>query len=172
MLTLDETYFGVIGQGKSGKTTLAKALARGFRSAGVKVLALPLPGDHWAEADWQTTDLDRFNAMFWRARQCAVFMEFSDAEVEKNDERYKRMFTKGRHQGHRVFVIAQHYSQLPTSIRDQLEALWLFSCGKRTAKEFAEGFADDDLFLQVGAPRFRYLFKRRCMPVQRGGPWM
>lgn len=170
MLTLDETYFGVIGQGKSGKTTHCKRLAAGFRRAGAKVLALPLPGDVWAEADWQTNDLDRFDAMFWKARQCAVFIEFADAGVRKSDDRYLHHFTKGRHQGHRVFAIAQRHTQLPTGIRDQLEALWLFSCGRKTAVEFADAFADDAILEAIAYPRFKYLFKRRCQPIQRGGP--
>lgn len=168
MLTKADTYFGILGQGKSGKTTLAKALAAGFRRNGVGVLALTLPHDTWAEASWQTSDPERFAAMFNRAERCACFVEFSDASVGKFNTAFSDMFTKGRHRGHRVWAIAQRHTQVSPTIRDQWDAFWLFSCGVKTADILADEFGDEAIREAATYPRYRYLFKQRCMPILRG----
>lgn len=169
MLTAQDTYFGILGQGKSGKTTLAKGIAAGARRGGAGVLALTLPFDTWPQASWQTSDPERFVAMFNRAERCLCFVEFSDASVNKFSVPFAEMFTKGRHRGHRVFAIAQRHTQIAPIIRDQWDAFWLFSCGRKTAEVLAEEFGDDDLLEAATYPRYRYLFKRRCLPIQRGG---
>jgi hypothetical protein len=167
MLTSSDVCFGILGQGRSGKTTLAKQLAAGFRQGGVGVLALTLPHDTWEPASWQTSDPERFVAMFNRAERCACFMEFSDAGVGKFAKPFEDMFTKGRHRGHRMFAIAQRHTQISPLIRDQWDAFWLFSCGKKTAETLAEEFGDDAILEAVTYPRYQYLFKRRVIPIQR-----
>ncbi len=170
MLTRSDVCFGILGQGRSGKTTLAKQLAAGFRRAGVGVLVLHLAGDPWEAASWQTDDPDRFSAMFWRARRCACFMEFADAGVEKFAKDFERTATQGRHLGHRMFYIAQRHTQISTLIRDQWDAFWLFACGVKTAASLVEEFADPAISEAMTYPRYQYLFKRRCMPILRSGP--
>lgn len=170
MLTNNDAYFGILGQGLSGKTSLAKKIAAGFRRNGVGVIALTLPGDVWAEADWQTTDPDRFDTMFWRCRRVAAFVEFADGGVDKFDPRFLKHNTQGRHLGNRVFSIAQRHTQIPPGIRDQWAAFWLFSCGIKTARTLADEFGDEDIMEAATYPRYRYLFKQRCLPIRRGGP--
>ncbi len=170
MLTASDVCFGLLGQGRSGKTTLAKQLAAGFRRGGIGVLALTLPHDHWEAASWQTSEPERFVTMFNRAERCACFMEFADASVDKFSKPFEEMFTKGRHRGHRMFAIAQRHTQISPLIRDQWDAFWLFSCGIKTAAILSEEFGDDAIREAATYPRYRYLFKRRCMPIQRGGP--
>lgn len=170
MLTASDVCFGILGQGRSGKTTLAKALAAGFRRNGVGVLALTLPHDTWEAASWQTSDPERFVRMFNRATGCACFMEFSDASVDKFSKPFEEMFTKGRHRGHRMFAIAQRHTQISPLIRDQWDAFWLFACGRKTADVLADEFGDDDIFQASAFPRYRYLFKQRCLPIRFGGP--
>jgi hypothetical protein len=168
ILGKDDLYFGCLGQGKSGKTTLCKQMAAGFRKGGVGVLALTLPHDNWPAANWQTSDPARFVTMFNKAEKCACFIEFSDASVGKYNTAFSDMFTKGRHRGHRVFGIAQRHTQIHPTIRDQWDAFWLFSCGIKTADILADEFGDAAILEAATYPRYKYLLKRRCLPILRG----
>ena len=169
MLTASDACFGILGQGRCGKTTLARQLAAGFRAGGVGVIALTRPREHWPEASWQTSEPERFIEMFWRCRRVVAFMELPDAGVEKFSKDFEKTFTDGRHDGNRMFALGQRHTQISPLIRDQWDAFWLFSCGFETAKVLVREFGDLSINEAATYPRYRYLFKRRCMPILRGG---
>ncbi|MFA6287755.1 MAG: hypothetical protein WC661_10270 [Opitutaceae bacterium] len=94
-------------------------------------------------------------------------MELSDAKAEKFDDRIADLFTSGRHLGHRCFFIAQRFSQVQPTIREQCSYLWLFKTGPKAAAYLAEEFADLTLMKSANLPDRCFLFKEGNAPARR-----
>lgn len=151
----------IIGMTTSGKTTLAKEMAKAFRARGVETLVLRKPREVWpaASASWQTDDPERFLSAFWQSKSCACFMELSDGAVSKWDERFHKCFTEGRHEGHRCFYISQFASTVHPVIRGNCESLYLFTVDYDGAKKWSSSFCDVALLDAVKLPQFHFLMK-------------
>ena len=159
-----------LGETGSGKTFKARTVAGEFRAASVPVLSFIPEGHHWSEATRNYHDPERFIAMVNASRRCAVFVEFSDASVEKFDVGFSRLATWSRNLGHRCYFIAQRHTQIAPTIRDQCRFLWLFRVGFKTADILAEEYVDRAL---TGAPNlkdYHYFLKKRGVPATMHGP--
>jgi hypothetical protein len=165
-------YHGIVlGECGSGKSYLcANILAKGFRAAGVGVLAhIPGGTPPWVFSDRCLYDAAAFIELAMRARRCAIFIEMSDAGVSKYDGDFCRLATFSRHLGHRCFFIAQRHTQISPVIRDQCAMLWLFRVGWKTAEVLAEEYVDEALRGAPGLPDRAHFFKERGRPAVRVG---
>jgi len=164
------SYHGsFFGRSGTGKTWKARKLAATFRRSGVPVLALTPPNQEavWVEANWATADVDRFVARAMASRGCALFMELSDSGTSKYDDRIERLFTFGRHLGHRCFFVAQRFNQVSPTVREQCAFLWLFKTGPKATATLAEEFADPLLLQAAGLPDRCFMFKEGNAPARR-----
>lgn len=117
----------ILGMTESGKTTLAKKLARDYSARGIKVMVLdPLHDPEWC-ADFKTSDSEEFLEVFWNSRQCAVFIDEAGESVGQFDKVMSKTATKGRHWGHSCHYIAQRGTQISKIVRDQCSHLFLFA---------------------------------------------
>lgn len=148
-----------IGQTTAGKTYAAQQLGAQFRAAGVGVLVLHKRLEPWACASWQTEDPDRFIAQVKRSRGCAVFMELADAHVGKYDVEFHRLFSEGRHLGHRCFYLSQRAASVHPAIRENCEMLWLFTVTAKGAALWAEDFCDEGLLKASTLPKHWFMYK-------------
>lgn len=160
----------IVGQTGSGKTFAAQQIARDAVSAGRGVLVLHKPREQWplprSPLVWQTSDPDAFERMYWKAKSCLCFMELADADVEKHDARFWKMFTQGRHEGHRNFYLSQRAAQVHPNIRENCESLMLFSVPMKGAKLWADEFNDAELLNAVKLPpRWFYFKESRFKPA-------
>lgn len=166
-MSIHGCFFGRTFTGKSHK---AREVAAGFKRARVGVIAL-VPADQlhaWKDcAHWVTADLDLFCAKVAASKRCAVFCELADAGADKFDDRIRAMFTRGRHDGHRIFFIAQRFSQVEPTVREQCAFLWLFKTAPKAAAVLAEEFADPALLAAAGLPDRSFVFKRGNAPAVR-----
>lgn len=162
----------IIGTTTSGKTFLARQLSKQVKAAGVETIALHKPREPWGkdEITWQTTHIEIFlsyieerNAInrqriadglaplggFWAS------MELSDAAAAKYDERVRKLFTEGRHDGHVFNYLAQRGVQVHPDIRENCVRLYLFACLGDAAKEWSREFNDAELKKAVNLrPRY------------------
>ncbi len=158
------------GRSFTGKSWKAQDVAGGFKRASVGVLALAPTAEleAWRRVThWATDDIDLFCRKVAASRRCAVFAELADSEADKFDPRIRRMFTRGRHDGHRVFFVAQRFSQVEPTVREQCAFLWLFKTSAKAAAVMAEEFADPGLLAATTLPDRSFLFKRGNQPAQR-----
>lgn len=158
------------GRTFTGKTHKAQEVAAGFKRGRVGVLALVPAGEihKWKECThWVTDDIDLFCAKVAASRRCAVFIELADADADKFDPRIRAMFTKGRHFGNRFFFVAQRFSQVEPTVREQCAFLWLFKTSIAAAKVLADEFADPLLIAAQNLPDRSFLFKRGNAPAVR-----
>lgn len=166
-------HAGVIGMQQSGKTTLALAMARGYRRAGYAVLVLdPHLNPHW-QADWMTDQLPAFLRKAKNSQRCALFVE--ETGDESNGEKpigkqpgFPWLVTQAHHLGHVTHYLSQYHAQVPPVVRCNVRRLFLFSVGLQSAKVWAEQLAQPtlpDLVMRLGDHEFIITGTRRVAPV-------
>lgn len=144
----------ILGMTESGKSTLARALARKYKENDVCTLVLdPLNDPRW-QADFQSTDAEEFLRVFWSSRRCAVFIDESGDMVGKYNTVMQRTATRGRHWGHAVHFITQRGVQLATTVRDQCSHIFLFTNSADDGKTHAN---------EWNQPKLRY-----CSTLKQG----
>lgn len=168
----------ILGISGSGKTFLARHLGTGYKGGGRKVLCLHKPDEPWkaSEVTIQTSDVELFLAKIDSIREenqiliesgmadmCnswVVFIELSDAEADKNDKRLHLLFSKGRHNGLKLYYLSQRGQSVHPNIRENCSELFLFSCYMKAAKNWAEEFCDDVLLKAATLPKYEFYHKK------------
>lgn len=152
---------------ESGKSTLAKHLARQFKAREIGVIVLdPLASSDW-HADFVTKDSDEFLRVFWASESCAVFIDESGDAVGKYDLAMQQTATKGRHFGHSVHYITQRHAQLSATVRAQCSYLALFRSSLDDCKIHAKEWARPELCQAAEIRQGEYLFCGRFTPLQK-----
>jgi hypothetical protein len=128
----------ILGMTESGKTTLAKQMAREIRARTIPVIVLDPMGDPGWECDFRTSDPKRFLDVFWQSRRCVAFIDEAGESVGRFDDLMVRTATKGRHWGHSCFYISQRGAQLSRTVRDQCSHLYLFTTALNDCKIHAD----------------------------------
>jgi len=179
-------HAAIIGMTESGKTYLAKYLAKMYKSKGYETLALHKPDEPWSneEVTKQTTDLDLLLDLIETRNEenkhkienlgfpsqlingYIVFMELSDANAEKYDSRIHSQFTAGRHKGHMLHYLSQRSAIVHPTIRENCGILYLFNCHSTQAKDWSIEFNDKELLNASKLPvHWFYHKKSRMQPV-------
>lgn len=158
----------IIGMTESGKTTLAKRLAKRYGSHGQKVIVLDSLNDpEWA-ADFQTTDPDEFLSVFWASRRCAVFIDEAGDAVGKFNTVMQRTATRGRHWGHAVHFITQRSVQLSPTVRDQCGHIFLLTTSLKDSKVHADEWNQPQLATAHTLRKGEYFHCTRFGVLERG----
>lgn len=161
----------ILGQTESGKSTLAKKLAAILKSKGEPVLVLdPLNDPEWA-ADFKTTNPDQFLQVFWKSRECHVFIDEAGDMVGRFDETMRETATSGRHWGHSCYFISQRGAMVSTTVRAQCRHVFLFASSFDDCKILAKEFNAPELVKAVDFPAGRYFHKARFEPLKMGELW-
>jgi len=135
----------ILGMSESGKTTLARNLAKVYKSQGWCVIVLdPLKDPQW-QADFITADQDEFLEVFWASRKCMVFIDEGGKSVGQYEKAMQECFTTGRHWGHSCHLIAHKGTQLAPVVRDQCRYLFLFCSSIKEGKLLADEFNKPEL---------------------------
>lgn len=136
----------ILGMTESGKTTLAKILARNAKLRGRKVIVLDPTHETW-EADFQTADNDDFLQIFWSPEwlSCDAFIDESGDAIGQYDKIMFRTATVGRKQGHNCYYISQRGAQLSPTVRGQCSNLFLFAMAAEDCKVLANNWNRPEL---------------------------
>jgi len=157
---------------ESGKTTLAKELAKRLKAKNIPVLVLDPMHDEWA-ADFQTDDPDEFLNAFWstewkhRDSGAHCFIDESGDSVGRFNTLMNQTATKGRHWGHSVYFLTQRGAQLSPTVRDQCSNLFLFVSGLKDCKIHAEEWNKPELIEAAQMPQGDYFSVKRHAPIKR-----
>lgn len=135
----------ILGMTESGKTTLAKALAKNYQQEGIKVLVLdPLSDPDWG-ADFQTSNQDEFLEVYWNSKRCMAFIDEAGESVGRYNKVMEKTATRGRHWGHSNHYISQRGTQIAATIRDQCSNLFLFTSSLKDCKIHSEEWNKKEL---------------------------
>lgn len=138
----------IFGCTLSGKSTLAKVMAKGFRERGVCVAVLdPLKDRNW-DADFVTENPDQFLHYAKRSHSHQLFVDEGATAIGRYNAQYQWLTTTARHHGHCATIICNRPQQLDKTLRDQCTTVYVFACSKSDAAIFADDF-NEPLLLEA-----------------------
>lgn len=161
-------HVGIFGPGDSGKTFLAQALSKDlWQRGGIKSIVLdPNMEIGWGNHSFVTDDSIAFEKVFWAEEKCAVFIEEATETIAR-DKKKSGLFTRGRHRGHKIFVIGHDGMNLLRVQRQQLHTVYLFKQIKDSAEVWAQQFADESIMECVNLRQYEFLYCRNWMKAEK-----
>ena len=148
-------HYLIIGKSGTGKSTLARTLAR--RSSRIVAVLDPDESEHvkwkaeYIESDWQ-----KYLATMKASKNVDAFIDESGTTItgrEKNQySSVQWLGTQSRKHGIKCYFIAQRSVQIPPNIRDQCGTLYLFNVSRTDSKVFAYEHGDDRLLKAIDLP--------------------
>lgn len=150
---------GIFGPKLSGKTTLARALARAYYvRAGRRALVFDPHLEPWGNHAFVTADEEKFWPVVWRETGYLVVVEEAAATIRRERELVP-VFTRLRHNNHKLLVIGHSGMDLLPVMRQQLDEIYLFRQPEKAAVVWAETFCEDGLLDAQKLRQFEFL---RC----------
>lgn len=161
------TSGGIFGPKLSGKTTLAKALARQYwLQHKIKTVCLDINEDQWDE--WVTPSADEavFWELVWKSRHCLVIVDEAAATIRR-EKTLIPVFTRLRHCNHKLLVIGHSGVDLLPVMRQQLDTIYLFRQPKSSAVIWSEVFTNDLLLQAVNLKQYEFIQHELYGPTTR-----
>lgn len=168
---MSQAHVLIVGMTMSGKTTLAKGLAKDYATRGVDVLVLdPLNDPGWPQTRGGLITRDKRGFLHYtkQKQQCALFIDESGQEVGKYAKDMGWFATQSRHWGHRCHFITQRVQQIDPTVRGQCSSLFLFRVSKKDSEILAEEYAQDELKQAHTLEQGEFYFYNRFGSVEKG----
>lgn len=148
---------GIFGPKLSGKTTLAMALSRQYwRQQKIKTIVLDINGDAWGEHATATDNEEIFWQVVWKAQNCLVIVDEA-AETINRDKKLIPVFTRMRHNSHKLIVIGHSGMNLLPIMREQIDTIFLFRQGEKAAAYWSETMAEKGLLAASELPQYEFI---------------
>jgi len=117
---------GIFGPKLSGKSTLAKHLSIAYwTKKKMRSLVLDPHGEVWGPQAWRTDNEQKFWNAVWKTRHCLVIVEEAAATIRRERELVP-VFTRLRHNCHKLLVIGHDGTDLLPVMRRQFDTVFLF----------------------------------------------
>ncbi|MBL4572923.1 MAG: ATP-binding protein [Gammaproteobacteria bacterium] len=138
-------HTAIWGTTRTGKSSLAKEMARVYQSMGIKVLVHDPVFDSTWPADFKTDNFELFLEVYWESEGCMCFFDEAYKSCFHKNDAAIATATMGRHRGHINHYIAHRPTMIDVTIREQCTKMFLFRIGKKDAKLVAEDWSEDVL---------------------------
>lgn len=158
----------IIGMTMSGKTTLAKTIAKQLKSSNHKVAVLDPLGDPDFDADFRTKDSAEFLEYAKTHQDHFLFVDESGVAMGRFNEPMNWLATTARHNGHLCTFISQGLTQLPPIVRGQCDRLFIFSCAKINTDLASQEWNEKKLAEIDKIPQYHFYLARRFHPLKFG----
>lgn len=153
----------IVGTGESGKSLLAKTMAKHFESGGYRVTVYDPIETEWSENAFVTSDINEFfehvQDVGASGELQAVFVDEADTILSISDKANHWLLTRGRHMNITSIVITQRPKLVAPTVRTQCNELYCFKVARDDAKCVSEDFAHEDLMQAPDLIQGEYL---RC----------
>lgn len=157
------TNAGIFGPKLSGKSTLAHTLSRELWLRNkIKTLALdPHPKDwnKWGAEAKVTNQEEKFWDCVWKSNNCVVFVEEAATTINR-DKGLIEVFTRLRHNDHKLVVIGHSGMSLLPVMREQIDTIFLFRQPMSSCKVWAEVMTNEELLAAKDLKQFEFLQHR------------
>lgn len=133
---------GIFGPSMAGKTTLAKRLSiQYFKAYKIHTLVLDVTEDDWGQHSQRFTDETEFWAKVWQTQGCLIVIDEA-AETINRDKELIPVFTRLRHNHHKLLVIGHSGVNLLPIMRQQIDTLYLFRQSRKASAVWSEDFIE------------------------------
>ena len=151
----------ISGITNSGKTFLAKQLAKEFKKQKRGVLVLDVLNDNW-DCHFKTTSPQQFLAVAKSNCNCALFIDESSVSIGRGvDARAMHwLATMSRHWGHRAYFILQRINQIEPIIRSQCTEFFCFRGSATDSKLLIEETGDAYFSRLPELPQYHFIHKK------------
>lgn len=148
----------IIGMSLSGKSTLAKHLSRAYwKNKKIRSFVLDPNLEQYGPHALVTNDEPKFWDMVWKTRGALVIVDEAAETIARNDD-LTPVFTRLRHLGHKLLVIAHRATNLTPIMREQVDTVYLFRQSEKNCEIFAEIMAEPGLLDARNLPKYRYIY--------------
>lgn len=152
-------HIAVMGPGQSGKSTLAKEIVRGMSDNGYDTLVLDPNMEKWDRAKVVMKDEVKFFDLVWKSERCLVVIEEATMTIAR-DKDLIDLFTRVRHQGHKLCIVGHSGMNLLPIMREQIHFLYLFRQNENACKVWADVMSERRLMDATNLKRYEFL---RCI---------
>lgn len=153
---MSKMHVGIFGPGLSGKTTLAKALSRSYFAAGIRSLVLDINGEDWGPGATVFRDEARFWETVWSNERHAIFCDEA-AETIARDRDLVSVFTRLRHNGHKLIVMGHSAGDLLPVMRRQISTLYLFRQDVDACKVWSRLFSEPGIMGAMELNQYEFI---------------
>jgi hypothetical protein len=128
----------ITGVTMTGKTTMARMLAREHDHRGHPVVVYDPMGTDTAGGDWGKNakvfnDEEKFMRYMGEAPPSAVFIDESDLVFAHSQKENHWLARRGRHYGHRLYMITQRPQMIAPNCRNQTGRCYMFRLSRSDA---------------------------------------
>lgn len=149
---------GVFGPTLSGKTTLAKAIAKNYCDQNkIKTICLDINAEQWPEGVTSLTEEERFWEMVWKSRNCLIIVDEASTTINR-DKSLLPVFTRLRHLQHHLVVVGHNGTNLLPGMREALNHIYLFRQPKKAAELWAFTFANQGLLRATELRQYEFIY--------------
>lgn len=142
----------ICGVTMTGKTTLARILARAARRKKQAVIvfdpmATQTAGGDWGKGSFVTGDEEKFwDALTHSdAKKIHVFVDEADLLLSQKREENHWLLRRGRHYGYMVYLMSQRPKMVPPNVRTQCARCYMFRLAAEDADEIGRDFGHSKL---------------------------
>lgn len=136
----------IVGQTLSGKTWLAKHLAKEQSENGFNVIVYdPVKSTGWPMGDnvIKFADPEKFFNYIETAKSAFVYIDEARTLWDFDPRRANRILYQGRHRGLKVYLIAQRAKMVEPNARDMCATVYAFKQSYDDAKELSYNYEDE-----------------------------
>ena len=151
----------IVGTSGSGKTTFANRMAEAAIARGRPVLVYDVMLTEWPQGCHVFDDDHDFSQAAHRSRGALLVVDEAGEVIGRSNYELFWLATRARHIGASCVFITHRPSQLAPVIRDNCQALVLFSSPASTGKLLAEEFNDPRLETCVSLGLGQYIKSKR-----------
>jgi hypothetical protein len=151
------TNGGIFGPKLSGKTTLAKALSRQFwQREQRRSLVLDIHEEIWGDQALVFSDEKKFWDAVWNVQNCLVIVEEAATTIRR-ERTLVPVFTRLRHNNHKLLVVGHSGMDLLPVMRQQLDVIFLFRQPEEAAKVWSSNFAHKGLLQAMELKQYEFI---------------
>ena len=155
-----------VGMTESGKTSLAKIMAKEIKEQGYNVIVLDPLMDEWP-CDYITREADEFLEVAKTNTQCLCVIDEAGESVGHFDKQRHWLATRGRHFGHTCFFLAQRAQMISPNVRDQCGVAYIFRVSNDDSKILANEYGYDELKKLNNLAQFEFYVCGRFKGIQK-----
>ena len=139
----------IVGSSETGKSLLAKSIAREMESRGIIVTVYDPVMSEWSEHAFVTHDeaafLEELKSNYESGEPQAVFIDEADTLLSISHKHNHWILTRGRHFGLHPYVITQRPALVAPTVRSQCNELYCYRVSKDDAILLADDFAHEGI---------------------------